>query len=53
MDSPPAPLLANAWLSKYDSLIRGNAKLYARYMDVIRLTFIFGLGNATQTSRDQ
>ena len=35
MDSPPAPLLANYWLSKYDPLIRDNAKLYARYMDDI------------------
>ena len=35
MGSPPAPLLANAWLSKYDPLIRDNAKLFARYMDDI------------------
>ena len=35
MGSPPAPLLANAWLSKYDQHIRDNAKLYARYMDDI------------------
>ena len=35
MGSPPAPLIANAWLSRYDPLIRGDAKLYARYMDDI------------------
>ena len=35
MGSPPAPLIANAWLSKYDPLIRDNAKLFARYMDDI------------------
>ena len=37
MGSPPAPLLANGWLHKYDATIRDDAKLYARYMDdVIR-----------------
>ena len=35
MGSPPAPLLANGWLSKYDPSIGENAKLYARYMDDI------------------
>ena len=35
MGSPPAPLVANAWLSQYDPRIRGDAKLYARYMDDI------------------
>ena len=35
MGSPPAPLLANGWLSKYDPMIKGDAKLYARYMDDI------------------
>ena len=29
----PAPLLANGWLSKFDGIIRNNAKLYERYMD--------------------
>ena len=33
MGSPPAPHLANGWLSRFDSVIRGNSKLYARYMD--------------------
>ena len=33
MGSPPAPLLANGWFSKHDAMIRGNAKLHARYMD--------------------
>lgn len=35
MGSPPAPSLANGWLSKYDSEIRGDAKIYSRYMDDI------------------
>ena len=35
MGSPPAPLLANGWMSKYDPLIKGEAKLYFRYMDDI------------------
>ena len=37
MGSPPAPLLANIWLSKYEPQLRDNAKLFERYMDdVIR-----------------
>lgn len=35
MGSPPAPMLANGWLSQYDSIIKGNAVLYGRYMDDI------------------
>ena len=35
MGSPPASHLANGWLSKYDPIIRGNAKIYDRYMDDI------------------
>ena len=35
MGSPPAPQLANGWLSKFDNEIKGNAKLYTRYMDDI------------------
>ena len=35
MGSPPAPHFANGWLSKFDSVIRGEAKLYFRYMDDI------------------
>ena len=35
MGSPPAPHLANGWMSKHDGSIRGNAKLFARYMDDI------------------
>ena len=31
--SPPAPLLANGWLCKYDHRIQDNAKLYSSYMD--------------------
>ena len=35
MGSPPAPLIANGWLYKRDVEVRGDAKLYARYMDDI------------------
>ena len=35
MGSPPAPLLANGWLSKYDKDIQDDALLYFRYMDDI------------------
>ena len=35
MGSPCAPLLANGWLSQYDSSIQDNAKIYFRYMDDI------------------
>ena len=35
MGSPPAPYLANIWLSKYDPVIRGEARTYDRYMDDI------------------
>ena len=35
MGSPPAPHLANGWLSKYDPIIKADARLYARYMDDI------------------
>ena len=35
MGSPPAPHLANGWMSKFDSNIKGEAKLYFRYMDDI------------------
>ena len=33
MGSDPAPHLANIWLNNHDSTIKGNAKLYERYMD--------------------
>ena len=37
MGSPPAPLIANGWLSKFDHTIQDTASLYSRYMDdVIR-----------------
>ena len=37
MGSPPAPLLANIWLAKRELEIKGDAKLFERYMDdVIR-----------------
>ena len=37
MGSPPAPLLANIWLAKRENDIKGDAKLFDRYMDdVIR-----------------
>ena len=35
MGSPPAPHLANGWLSKYDPIIKADTRLYARYMDDI------------------
>ena len=35
MGSPCAPLLANGWLSQFDSAIKDNAKIYFRYMDDI------------------
>ena len=35
MSSSPAPLLANGWLSRFDSQIKGDARLFARYMDDI------------------
>ena len=33
MGSPPAPHLANGWLSQYDQIIKGNSQLFTRYMD--------------------
>ena len=35
MRSPPAPMFANGWLSTYDPAVKGDAKLFARYMDDI------------------
>ena len=35
MGSPPAPHIANGWLSQFEDKIRGNAKIYERYMDDI------------------
>ena len=35
MGSPPAPHLANGWMSQFDQTIQGDAKLYTRYMDDI------------------
>ena len=35
MGSPPAPHLANGWMSQFDNTIKGDAVLYARYMDDI------------------
>ena len=35
MGSPPAPHLANGWMSQFDPVIKGEAKLYFRYMDDI------------------
>ena len=35
MGSPPAPHLANGWMSQYDSTIKGGSKLFTRYMDDI------------------
>ena len=33
MGSPPAPQLANGWMSKFDAEIKGDSTLYSRYMD--------------------
>ena len=33
MGSPPAPLIANGWLSTYDDDIKDTALIYSRYMD--------------------
>ena len=35
MGSSPAPHLANGWLSQYEEAIKGDSKLYERYMDDI------------------
>lgn len=35
MGSPPAPHLANRWMSIYDPKISENSKLFSRYMDDI------------------
>ena len=35
MGSPPAPHLANGWLSTFDKEIQGDSKFYERYMDDI------------------
>ena len=35
MGSPPAPHLANGWMSQFDQTIKDKSKLYARYMDDI------------------
>ena len=33
MGAPPAPCLANGWLSTFDPLIQDDSRLYERYMD--------------------
>ncbi|XP_066910560.1 uncharacterized protein [Clytia hemisphaerica] len=35
MGSPPAPMLANGWLSTYDPIIKEDAMIYERYVDDI------------------
>ena len=35
MGSPPAPHLANGWLSQFDEIIKGDSRFYQRYMDDI------------------
>ena len=35
MGSPPAPHLANGWLSQFETTIKGQSTLYERYMDDI------------------
>ena len=50
MGSLPAPRLANGWLSKYDAEVKGDAKLFSRYMDDI-LRDINPVGNKTFLKR--
>ena len=33
MGSPPAPMIANGWLSKFDQRIKGDAVLYGCYIN--------------------
>ena len=33
MGSPPAPHVANGWLSQFENLIKDDAKIYERYRD--------------------
>ena len=33
--SPPAPHLANGWMSQFDNVIKGDSPMYHRYMDDI------------------
>ena len=35
MGSPPAQLIANGWMSKFDSTLINDAKIYSLYMDDI------------------
>ena len=35
MGSPPAPMLANGWLSQFENLIKDKSKMCERYMDDI------------------
>ena len=35
MGSPPAPHLANGWMSQFDPIIKGDSSVYERYMDDI------------------
>ena len=38
MGSPPAPPLSNIWLSKYETAVKDDAKLFERYIDDILRT---------------
>ncbi|XP_066915088.1 uncharacterized protein [Clytia hemisphaerica] len=40
MGSPPAPMLANGWLSKFDPTIKGEAMIYERYVDDILMDIL-------------
>ena len=35
MGSPPAPHLANGWMSQFDPIVKGDSSVYERYMDDI------------------
>ena len=50
MGSPPAPLLANGWLHKYDEKVKEGAKMYARYMDdIVREIKLNAIDNKLET----
>ncbi|XP_066911106.1 uncharacterized protein [Clytia hemisphaerica] len=40
MGSPPAPMLANGWLSKFDPITKGEAMIYERYADAILMDIL-------------
>ena len=53
MGSPPAPHLANGWLSQFDATIKGDSKLFTRYMDDILQDINPGSSLVTDTSNSK